>query len=65
MPIPPAAARGLILYTGAPEWQRHSAQVEAVRAGFDGIKIQLLTGRTAGAVRAAAALGDTDQPAAG
>src|SRR5580658_284380 len=24
-----AGARGLILYTGAPEWQRHSAQVEA------------------------------------
>src|SRR6267378_7087379 len=37
-------ARGLILYTGAPEWQRHSAQIEAARAGFDGIKIQLLTG---------------------
>lgn len=39
-----SGARGLILYTGAPEWHRHSAQVEAVRAGFDGIKIQLLTG---------------------
>jgi len=37
-------ARGLILYTGAAEWQHHSAQVEAVRAQFDGIKIQLLTG---------------------
>ena len=37
-------ARGLILYTGAAEWQHHSAQVEAVRAHFDGIKIQLLTG---------------------
>ena len=35
---------GLILYTGAAEWQQHSAQVEAVRAGFDGIKVQLLTG---------------------
>jgi len=36
-------ARGLVLYTGAPEWQRHSAQVEAARPLFDGIKVQLLT----------------------
>jgi general secretion pathway protein L len=35
--------RGLIFYTGAPEWQRHSAQVEAARPFFDGIKVQLLT----------------------
>jgi general secretion pathway protein L len=35
--------RGLILYTGAPEWQQHSAQVEAARPYFDGIKVQLLT----------------------
>ncbi|HEY2807302.1 MAG TPA: type II secretion system protein GspL [Steroidobacteraceae bacterium] len=34
---------GLILYTGAAEWQRHAAQVEAVRPSFDGIKVQLLT----------------------
>src|SRR6195256_1737143 len=39
-----SGARGLILYTGAAEWQRHSAQIEAARAHFDGIKIQLLTG---------------------
>lgn len=39
-----SGARGLILYTGAAEWQRDSAKVEAVRSGFDGIKIQLLTG---------------------
>jgi len=39
-----AGARGLILYTGAAEWQRHSAQIEVARAHFDGIKIQLLTG---------------------
>ena len=39
-----SGARGLILYTGAAEWQRHAPQVEAVRAHFDGIKIQLLTG---------------------
>jgi general secretion pathway protein L len=39
-----SGARGLILYTGAAEWQQHSAQVEAVRPQFDGIKIQLLTG---------------------
>jgi len=36
-------ARGLILYTGAAEWQRHSAQIEAARPQFDGIKVQLLT----------------------
>ena len=34
---------GLILYTGAAEWQQHAAQVEAVRGNFDGIKVQLLT----------------------
>ena len=37
-------ARGLILYTGAAEWQQHSAQVEAARPQFDGIKVQVLTG---------------------
>lgn len=37
-------ARGLILYTGPAEWQQHSAQVEAARPQFDGIKVQLLTG---------------------
>jgi len=35
--------RGLILYTGAPEWHQHSPQVEAARPYFDGIKVQLLT----------------------
>lgn len=35
--------RGLILYTGAAEWQHYSPQVEAVRDQFDGIKVQLLT----------------------
>jgi general secretion pathway protein L len=39
-----SGARGLILYTGAAEWQQHAAQVESVRAHFDGIKVQLLTG---------------------
>src|SRR5256884_6829823 len=29
---PPSGARGLILYTGAAEWQRHSAQIEAARS---------------------------------
>ncbi len=38
------AGRGLVLYTGAPEWHEHSPQVEALRERFDGIKIQLLTG---------------------
>ena len=36
--------RGLILYTGAAEWQHHSPKVESVREQFDGIKVQLLTG---------------------
>ena len=36
------SGRGLILYTGAPEWHEHSAQVESLRERFDGIKIQLL-----------------------
>jgi general secretion pathway protein L len=36
-------ARGLVLYTGAAEWQQHSAQIEAARPQFDGIKVQLLT----------------------
>jgi general secretion pathway protein L len=39
-----SGARGLILYTGAAEWQRHSAQVEAARPQFDGVRVQLLTG---------------------
>ena len=36
--------RGLILYTGAAEWHRHSATVEAARERFEAIQIQLLTG---------------------
>jgi general secretion pathway protein L len=36
--------RGLILYTGAAEWQRRAPQVEAARDRFEGIQIQLLTG---------------------
>jgi len=39
-----SGARGLILYTGAAEWQRYSAQVEAARPHFDGIKVQMLSG---------------------
>jgi general secretion pathway protein L len=39
-----AAPRGLILYTGAAEWQRDSATVESVRDRFEGIRVQLLTG---------------------
>ena len=37
------SGRGLILYTGAAEWQQFSPQVEAIRDQFDGIKVQLLT----------------------
>jgi general secretion pathway protein L len=36
------AARGLILYSGATEWQQHSAQVEAARERFVSLKVQLL-----------------------
>lgn len=39
-----SGACGLILYTGAAEWQQHAAQVEAARAHFEGIRVQLLTG---------------------
>jgi general secretion pathway protein L len=38
------SGRGLILYTGAGEWQHFSPRVEKVRDQFDGIKVQLLTG---------------------
>lgn len=38
------SGRGLILYTGAAEWQHFSPRVEKVRDQFDGIKVQLLTG---------------------
>jgi general secretion pathway protein L len=34
---------GLILYTGAAEWQQHGPAVEAVREQFDGIKVQVLS----------------------
>ena len=39
-----AAPRGLILYTGAAEWQHHAPTVEAARGRFEGIRVQLLTG---------------------
>ena len=57
--------RGLILYTGAAEWQQFSPQVEAVRDQFDGIKVQLLTGGPLAAVRSAAAYGEAHQSAPG
>jgi general secretion pathway protein L len=34
---------GLILYTGASEWQQYGPAVEAMREQFDGIKVQLLS----------------------
>jgi general secretion pathway protein L len=34
---------GLILYTGAQEWQQHGAAVEAMREQFDGIRVQVLS----------------------
>jgi general secretion pathway protein L len=39
----PSPGSGLVLYTGAAEWQEHARQVEGVRDRFDGIKVQLLT----------------------
>lgn len=38
-----ARGSGLILYTGAAEWQEYSQRVEAMRELFDGIKVQLLS----------------------
>ena len=35
-------ARGLILYAAAAAWRRHSAQVEAVRPRFEGMRIEVL-----------------------
>lgn len=35
--------QGLLLYTGAEEWHRHSAAVEQIRDRFDGVRVQLLT----------------------
>jgi type II secretion system protein L len=43
--LPPTdgnAAGGLILYSGAAEWQQHSAEVEAVRERFVSLRVQLL-----------------------
>jgi general secretion pathway protein L len=37
------AARGLILYSGTAEWQRHSAEVEDARPRFASLKVQLLS----------------------
>jgi general secretion pathway protein L len=34
---------GLILYTGAAEWQQHGPAVEALREQFDGITVQVLS----------------------
>jgi general secretion pathway protein L len=34
--------RGLVLYTGAAEWEQHVAQIESMRPQFDGIQVQLL-----------------------
>lgn len=36
--------RGLILYTGAPEWQRYGARVEALRERFESLQVQRLSG---------------------
>jgi general secretion pathway protein L len=34
---------GLILYTGAAEWEQHGAAVEALRDQFDGMRVQVLS----------------------
>ena len=57
--------RGLILYTGAAEWQHHSPQVEAVRDQFDGIKVQLLTSGPLPLFAQQLPTAQADQPAAG
>ncbi len=56
LPADPAegVSHGLILYTGAAEWQQHSPKVEAIRDQFEGIKVQLLTGGPLGLFAAAA-----------
>jgi general secretion pathway protein L len=36
------ATRGLVLYSGTVEWQRHAAEVEAARGRFASLKVQLL-----------------------
>ncbi len=38
------ATRGLILYAGAAEWQRHGAAVEALRERFEALQVQRLAG---------------------
>lgn len=38
------ATRGLILYAGAAEWQRHAVAVEALRERFEALKVQRLSG---------------------
>jgi len=57
--------RGLILYTGAAEWHQHSAQIEALRERFDGIKIQLLSAGPLALFWTAVTDRHTHQPPAG
>lgn len=38
------ATRGLILYTGAAEWERHGGEVEALRERFEALQVQRLAG---------------------
>lgn len=40
---PEARIRGLVLYTGAAEWARHSAEVERLRDRLETIQVQLLS----------------------
>lgn len=42
--IEAGAPRGLIVYAGSGEWQRHAAAVEAARGLFEAVSVQLLTG---------------------
>ena len=41
-PAEGAATLGLIVYSATAEWQRHAAEVEAARAHFVSLKVQLL-----------------------
>ncbi len=38
------ATRGMILYTGAREWERHGAAIEALRGRFEALTVQRLPG---------------------
>lgn len=44
----PTGARGLLVYATEADWRRYEPAIEAARAQFDGIAVQLLTGGSLG-----------------